>query len=336
MSLPDSGRALRAAEHYRALGLVPLPSMETEKRPLPIIGRYGSFRTNGLPGDLYTPKFWPTTNLQLMTGTTTPGTLKVLVVDCDGQEARDTWKAICQHHGPPRKPWICESPSGGRHFYFAIPHDVQVVPSRLLWGIWDTWLKDWLKHKRIDLLGEGALSMAPPSIHPSFREEGRRYKWVPGYSPKDHPRPELAPDWLISMPGQDNRNRDPGLASDLLKTRKLEGQASDAELDDARRLRSALIDALGPHDKWSLAKSWGLRFTSNSPTWSHQGWSRCHAISRRDTNASASFNVLTGVYNDFGEHRTLSFFDLAVELQCYHSWFEACRLLAIEFGLSHQ
>jgi Primase C terminal 1 (PriCT-1)./Bifunctional DNA primase/polymerase, N-terminal. len=69
----------------------------------------------------------------------------------------------------------------GIHYYFKHPgfpvgNSVRILPN-------------------IDVRGDGALVVAPGSLHAS----GRKYAWVPGLSPADLPEPAPCPKWLLEL-----------------------------------------------------------------------------------------------------------------------------------------
>lgn len=79
--------------------------------------------------------------------------------------------------------------------------------------------------------------------------------------------------------------------------------------------------------------SWGLRFPDQYPR-IHPGWMQCRSVYREDTIPSAGFDAYTGVYNEFGgggERKTLSLFDLAVELKAFRTWQEAFQFLSAKY-----
>ena len=69
---------------------------------------------------------------------------------------------------------------GGRHLYFALNGEQVSKVGALLPGV--------------DLLGDGALATAPPSVHPN----GKTYSWEPGCALGDVPLPSL-PFWLRGL-----------------------------------------------------------------------------------------------------------------------------------------
>ncbi len=115
------------------------------------------------------------------------------MVDLDGPEAIEAWKAICNKNQYTLKcsssfPWISTTGSGGTHIYFRVPSGTERCPSRMIWGLYDT-LTGWVKHREIRILGDGALAVVPPSV----RVDGTgSYSLHVHYNPRNIPLPEVA------------------------------------------------------------------------------------------------------------------------------------------------
>ncbi len=122
---------------------------------------------------------WPTANIGLRTG----GRLVVLDIDPrnGGAESLAALEAV---HGPLPPTWEVESGSG-EHRYLASTNGG--VRSRTL-------------APGLDLLGEGKLVVAPPSLHAS----GRRYRQKPGNG-----RVAVIPEWLASLAARPSTAPDP-------------------------------------------------------------------------------------------------------------------------------
>jgi hypothetical protein len=87
----NAERALRCARGYQKIGLCQLPSRADRKRPdLPAYAEH--YGPKPVPDYVY--RNWKAPNIQLITGTQSPAPLKLLVVDCGGDEAIDTWDTI--------------------------------------------------------------------------------------------------------------------------------------------------------------------------------------------------------------------------------------------------
>jgi hypothetical protein len=312
----DYRRALDAALFFRSIGMVPLPSRMDEKRPMI---EFKDYQTCDVPNAFYTEQGWQTTNIQIMTGVKTTGATKICVVDLDGPEARDAWKYITGKANWSLKtgrhyPWVSFTGSGGLHFWFTLPDGTPGCPNRLLWGLYDT-ARGWVKHREIRLLGDGGLVVAPPSC----RVDGVGiYAWHGKFNPRTIPLPEVAPAWLLEMPGA------------IAPERKHHSQPGTdyKKKSHGTDLRSVVIDALQPAQKVELARQWGLRFAESFPRVT-KGWMPCHAVDRDDKTPSAGFDASTGVYHEFGgEGRSLSLFDLSVALGVFPNWREAVDSVA--------
>lgn len=307
MCNPDFARAREVALAYRKLGLVPLPSRMDDKRPTI---DHGVFRTKPVPEGVYSETKWGTTNIQLMTGQATSGSTKIMVVDCDGQRAREVWSLMCKANGMPSSSiWVSSSPSGGRHFYFGVPEG-RTIKTRVVWGIWDTWGPSgkggWVKHAEVKILGEGSLVIAPPSVH--VEHPGQRYAFEPGFSPREHRYPAVAPDWLVHMAPVQSPKAAVGMLAESGKIVPRKAFVSEASLD-------MIQDGISARDKEAIAVSWGLRLSARNG----DGWVHCHCIGRDDERPSAGFHPATGRYHDHTTGETLSFFQLGVSLGAFDS-----------------
>ena len=311
--------ARRIAVIYRRSGLIPLPAQVLQKRPA--LGSYRGFRKDvPLPDQWFRKDGWWTPNIQLFTGRT-QGSVNLVVVDLDGIEARAEWERLVRLNKiPQRNVWICASPSGGRHWYFRAPPDMEVA-TRLVWAVEEN--GTWAKHKEIRILGEGGMVMAPPSIHPKHRSEGLagRYRFEPGWGPDEHPVLSMAPDWLLAMPGL------PGCPQVVAPVVRLAGGSTAPAIQQNGQIpklsRDQVLSRISPESKLELAVSWGLRLGKKGEKPTPEGWVECHAIDREDKHPSAGLNVESGVYHDRGAGYSLSFFDLAVRLGAYTSWLDA-------------
>lgn len=306
----------REARIYRDAGLSPLPSLADKKRPS--LPSYAEYRAKSLEERFFLD--WPAPNIQLMTGVAAYGDQKILVVDCDGQEASQAWRRIASSHGPLDYGWLVKTGGNGEHWYFRIPPGVKAVTTGLIWGLWDTYgdagLGRWVKHKEIKILGDGALAIAPPSRHV---DTGAKYEFI-GFNPLARAALPEAPEWLVGMPR---------LTAPRIGAPK---RAMDARRPSGESCRQAVLDAMD--DKAATAAAWGLRFASVGPNAS--GWMRCHAVDREDSTPSCAFHAESGVYKDFGSGATLSLFDLAVALGAFKTWCDALRWSEAKYLIPHR
>jgi hypothetical protein len=322
----DIERALRCARRYRDLGYNPLPSKRDDKRP--DLDSFCEFWREPIPDSVFDE--WRAPNIQLMCGAQP---WRLMVVDCDGDGSERVWAAMRIHHGHIDEPtWKVETGGGGIHTYYRLPPRLDACPSRRLWGLWDTWAAtdtakpgsppkgNWLRHREVRILGDGALVVAPPSIHV---ETGRRYRFLPGHGPNDVERPALAPDWLIEFPAAiPPQTETPMIAPPATAPRKAPGRP----LGTFYR-REEVLAAI--KDKAAVARRWGLRIVARKEN--PNGWYACKAIDRPDDNPSASFHGRDGVYWESRDGVRLSLFDLAVALNAYETWQDARDALGHEF-----
>ena len=113
-----------------------------------------------------------------------PNGMNVVAVDVDvndGKPGKANIAAFIKEHGLQdhfAATVTSRTGSGGYHFIFGLPDDVEITNGKLLEGV--------------DIRGEGGFIVIPPSIHPN----GEPYSWKEGKSPFDM-RPALAPDSLV-------------------------------------------------------------------------------------------------------------------------------------------
>jgi hypothetical protein len=273
MSDTDNDRAGRAAAAYLRRGWQPLPSCRHAKKPA--LGRYRQYlRGEPIPADW--PGRWWAPNVQLVCGVR----WGLVVVDVDGPRAADRWAGWCDRNGLP--PTWEVATRRGTHYWFIPPAGASSVPSGLLWGVWDARATPprWTADVAIELLadtktGSGKLAVAPPSVHP----EGHRYAFRPGRSPADLPAPAPLPGWVAALPTMAAPPTRP-------RARKcVPGYTPEDRL-------------MGPADRLAAARALGLEPAAGAPT--EDGWLRCRALGREDRNPSASFNVNSGYYVEWG------------------------------------
>ncbi|MBX6315913.1 MAG: bifunctional DNA primase/polymerase [Isosphaeraceae bacterium] len=310
MANPDFERALRCARHFRSLGYNPLPSKMDVKGPA--LGTYAEFWEAPLPDSVF--EDWRTGNIQLMCGCR----WRLGVVDCDGPEAIATFEAMATERGALPPTWVSQTGGGGLHVYFGLPEFLDELPSKRLWGLWDPWLGDWVKHREIRLLADKSLVIAPPSIHVKTNV---RYEFRVGSSPREIPRPAMIPDWILRLPEVVR----PKCVRDDPPVRLARTHTSPSGL---RYRREDVLAAIP--DKLAVARSWGLKVASRHEN--AAGFVRCHSVLREhDETASASFKPSDGFYSEKGEGVTLSLFDLGALIGGYSSWQECRDALGDQF-----
>jgi hypothetical protein len=114
---------------------------------------------------------WPTAGIGIACGS------GLMVVDVDPRNGGDdTFDALVDFHGPLPETVHCLTGGGGHHYYFAVPDGARFPKKR---GV------------GIELQGEGAYVVAPPSTHPN----GRRYAWEDSARPGEVAIAQ-APEWL--------------------------------------------------------------------------------------------------------------------------------------------
>lgn len=140
------------------------------------------------------------------------GVSRIVVLDVDPRHGgTDSLAALLDAHGPlPDTPEVATG-GGGRHYYFQVSSPLKTVPEVA---------------PGVELRGERANVVAPPSLHAS----GRRYDWV--RSPDDI---ELAPlpAWLAALAGR-GKARTNGAATGPIP----EGQRHATLVSLAGRLRA--------------------------------------------------------------------------------------------------
>ena len=321
-SKPSYEHALKCADYYRDLGWQPLPSKMDLKGPM--LRSFVDFWETPLPDLTYAASEWQTTNIQLMTGYR----WKLMVVDCDGDEAIETWKRMIAHYGGIPKTWRSRTGGGGEHHYFALPDWLDECLSRRLWGVWDTFAAtdpekpgsppkgDWQRHKEIRVLGDKALVIAPPSIHV---DTGRPYAFEVG--PRDLPVPAFAPDWLLKMPAV--------VRPDCVERfAPIKIPAESAGKRGGRRHDWQDVIAAIPSPV-EVAKRWGLRVAGTGP--GSKGWWTVHAIDRIDNTPSCQFNDTNGIFWDGRDRTTIPFFKLGVALNAFLTVQDCVNSLGDEF-----
>jgi hypothetical protein len=173
---------LEAALRYAKLGFRVIPLKERSKEPL--IDDWPNRATWDEAQIREWWRRWPNANIGIATGRYRAGYFCVLDYDPrNDPENRERWK----EDPLPPTPMVFTG-GGGAHFYFFTPTP---IPKRKV-------------GPGIDLLGEGSIVVAPPSIHPnpppSHPHKGR-YVWAEGRAPFVLPLASL-PDWIKAIADQ--------------------------------------------------------------------------------------------------------------------------------------
>lgn len=305
MDADDVQLARRFAELYRALGYQPLPSNcdpSGKKKPL---CKFKHLWAEPTSEDLFAR--WPTTNIQVMAGRF----WGLAVLDFDGPEAV-AWAAANWPTLP--RTWTVVSGGGGVHAWFTVDRR---GPERRKCFLW----KGDGPHQGIELLCDGSLITAPPSLH---LKTGKRYRFLAGRSPRDMRRPAPLPAWVWSLP--EVGKPDPPAPAPV------------AKVEPVRRpgMRPGSVRAedvlLAIPDKAAVARDlWGLRFASNAAE--SDGWVSVHDFNRDDRNPSARFHLGTGGFWRPGEP-VISFLRLGVAMGHYADWRECLDDLAARYNVT--
>jgi len=132
-----------------------------------------------------------------------------------------------------------ETGSGGKHYYFRYPKDIELKNSG---GF----------RKKMDTRGEGGYVICPPSLHPS----GNIYKWINGLET------EIAdvPKWLLKELQENKKSLADWAKSDVLK-----GVSESKRNETATKIVGMLLSKF-PKDKWEetvwpLLQGWNLKNT---------------------------------------------------------------------------
>lgn len=108
----------------------------------------------------------------------------IIVLDIDRHDPSadgfDSLRELERQYGELPETWICETPSGGEHYYFRCNDQRLTSGAGIAPGI--------------DYRGSGGYVLLPPSVHPN----GGVYEWEAGHTPKDTPLADL-PEWLHDL-----------------------------------------------------------------------------------------------------------------------------------------
>lgn len=308
---------------YRRLGLTPLPSRSDEKAP--DMGAYARHYGNiSVPDSVYNN--WQSRNIQLITGTKSPATMKVMAVDIDGPDALVAWDRICKFNNYEwrrKKCWRVTTGSGGTHLYFQLPFITASCSSGIIWAYYDTFgtdgKGDWAKHKEIRIVGDRALTIAPPSLHVDTEQP---YRFDPVQNPERFPVPATAPQWLLEMKRIKSRPRWDTPMPVLPRVIKHESQV----INGKHYGRATVLRAISG-EMLAIAKDWGLVVVSEPNA---GGWVKCYVPIREvvgQSSPSGSFSAKDGVLMDCKDQQVYSLFDLGVMLGKFNHWQECVNSL---------
>ncbi|MBL0058268.1 MAG: bifunctional DNA primase/polymerase [Elusimicrobia bacterium] len=163
-------KGLLAALRYDLLGWGVIPVLPGGKRPL--IPSWKEFQTRRATAEEIHCwwETWPDANVAVVTG----GVSGLVVLDVDGPVGR---ASIVGKELPIT---VSVKTGKGFHYYYRHPGGVVGSPPGILPGL--------------DIRGDGAYVVAPPSIH----ENGTIYEWPFPLSPEDTPLADM-PNWLRDM-----------------------------------------------------------------------------------------------------------------------------------------
>ena len=135
-------------------------------------------------------KLWPDANIGLATGAAS-GVIALDVDPGDGGEA--SLATLEEEHGAIPHTAISITGSGGRHILFKYPG----------WYVPPSVGKNGGVAPGLDIRGDGALIILPPSLHKS----GRRYQWDPAADPWHIEEMAEVPEWLATRIRQKTTRR---------------------------------------------------------------------------------------------------------------------------------
>lgn len=278
------------ARRYYDLGMNPLPSRGDSKRPA--LKRFKHFlHGQWIPED-WLDRWWAQ-NIQIPLGVP----WRLCVVDIDGRAGLEEWSRMISD-GPDEDSsvhtWYSFTNwySKGIHVWFRLPYSIHFFQTATLWS--------GGKHEEIRILGDGAMAVVPPSIHP---ERGTRYQWLDG--PDDFAEPAMIPEWLLSLhasalvPQEKPSSPRPPIVGLPLGPRF-----------ERNYQRDEVLYGLGDR-KHEIAALYGLEHRKHPNT---SGFYECRSIDREDQRWSCTIHPVTGVYKDWATGTVLSFFDLLMRL----------------------
>lgn len=323
----------RWAKRYHSLGFNPLPSRTDAKRPW--LTEYAALRDEGV--SQFILERWWSPNIQIATGSK----WDLVVIDCDGPKGMAVWDGWCRRRDYKPNTWVVESYNAdgsvrGRHVWYR--NASRVSPdspddrgepcmqdggasegcpasavggqggldcrSRILWAIWNDDGSP-AKGDKVELKGDGALIVAPPSIH---TKTGQPYRFVNG-GPDSDVAIEPLPAWVH---GQGNRIRKKWESRPKRAVNRIFVERREVSWDD----KDSVLDAIDPI---SVASDWGLRLAGGRAN--SAGWVRFYRDDD-DRNPSASVHRTTGQYWDNRIGQAISLFDLGVKLGVYETAYD--------------
>jgi hypothetical protein len=273
------------ARRYYDLNLNPLPSRGDAKRPA--LRRFREYlRGKRIPSSWLSS--WWAPNIQIPLGVA----WGYFVVDIDGTEA---WDRFLSWKTDSILTWISLSGNGDScHVWYRIPPDVERFPTVHLW-------RSDNRHEGISILGDGALAMVPPSIHPA---SGTQYIW--DFGPGHLRQPPVLPHWLR------DRICEAIFSRSSVRTPRERPRQSGLKIPGFRghyQREEVLAQLCGSMHR--IAQAYGLEVHRHA---NGSGFHSCRSIDREDSNWSCTIDPRTGVYHDFATGDTLSFFSLMMRL----------------------
>jgi hypothetical protein len=224
----------------RSLGINTIPILNAIGHcPVP----HSTYRDEGMPSDVFEAivREKHAHGIQVSCGVG----WGLAVVDVDG-DLGAAWLG-CHSVYHPMPPTVAgRTPRDGWQFWYAIPPDVDSLPSCDLW-------KGPGDHQGVELLADRKLARCYPS-YKTIDGERRPYAWEPGRGPGECPLAYL-PRWAIDMARRHARPSAPPVARGYQVTTPRAGLSGDNPRPGPswREVRDAVSDKL------SLAERWGLR-----------------------------------------------------------------------------
>jgi hypothetical protein len=318
----DTAIVARQAATYRAMGFNPLPSRLIAGRIRPSFKTYAKLRDEGIGESIL--RSWWGTHVQVATGSR----WGLAVIDLDGPMAVEVWRLWGMHRDTPPTWAVQHDPAGGMHLWYAVPKDEPLPFKTAIWWLGDT--AERSGHNCIEVLGDGNLIVAPPSVSPKSR---RPYRFLDGHGPKDIERPAPLPAWVAALIAKHEGARraavQPAGALPVLAPEVRSGvRGEPPRLNlDWGPVRDAIPD------KIALLRSWGVRVVSTKP--GARGWYVARSIFREDRNPSAAVNELGDYWEPQYGSKCLSIFQLAVTLGIYRSFAEAVDGIGYQHGVTN-
>lgn len=215
------GDVLEAARRYAACALATVPIPYGEKSP----------RLYGWPRlaskDAGQLQSWFSAGLPSNLGIATGEVSGVFAFDVDVKDGGlETLAELEQQHSKlPATPTQL-TPTGGRHYLFALPEGAPIKNSAKTLGA------------GLDVRGKGGVIVAAPSLHPN----GGRYQWGAGLAPWDVPVAE-APAWLIQLIRRGDTPAPKPLGGRRVRPAQIpDGMRNNALFREACRLRGQNFD----------------------------------------------------------------------------------------------